>query len=255
MQTSYSIDQGTATAGLLGDLNPMVKRTFNNPADIILFGHAVAKVAADDNGAKKPAASNDVILGVAIRSESKETDSYPADDAVAVLSEGDIWVPVEEAVSPGDGVFIRYLAVEQEQTITLDADLVTANVISIDVNGTTISHTFATDHDTSMAAWAVKLAAHPDIETATLEGGDNREVTIVAASPDADVLLENESITGGASQAGIVVAETVASIPNADRGKFRNDDGGTTALDFSTRGEWIIGGVAGGLALLHLNHL
>lgn len=249
-QTAYQINQDNAVAGLIGDMNPRTVDTKDNPTDVILFGHGVARVSADEGAIQKPALVGDVIVGVAVFTQNESGD-YEALSAVPVLTQGRIYVPVEEAVTEGDGVFVRYAAVKQVQTFVLDADLVTSNVITVDVNGTTINHTFATTHDASMTAFAVKIQAHPDVLTAA---SATRTITITADSPDLDVTLTNEGITGGASQAGIVITETVASIPNSDRGKFRTDTGGTTAAEI-TRAQWVRGAAAGELALLNLNQL
>ena len=231
-QTQYSINQPVAKPGLVQGQNESKVDSHNNPVDEILFGHFVAKVASDDDGVKKPAAIGDFIAGVAVADLAQPDGKFDAKSAVPVLKKGDIWVPAEEAVAFGETPHIRYAGKGQVQTFVLDADLITGNVISVDVNGSTITHTFATDHLTSMTAFAVKIEAHADVEDATVGGSGNRTITITSVI-DKTVLLENEGITGGASQAGIVITETVAAITTDDLGKLRNDTDSTTALDAS----------------------
>ena len=258
-QTSYDINSADAKAGLVEGLNPSTIRSFNNPSDVVLFGHFVAKVSADDDGVQKPAVIGADIKGVAVQDLAQPDGQFDANSAVPVLSRGEIWVPAEEAVAYGDTPHIRYSGKAQVQTFVLDAVLVTSNVITVDVNGTTISHTFATDNDTSMAAFAVKIAAHPDVATAVTSGSPIDTITITADSPDTDVALTNEGITGGASQAGITITETVASVPNSSRGKLRNDTDSTTALDASAYVKILryvaVSGLTGatGLALVSVN--
>jgi len=236
MQTEApKINMDKARAGLPYDLNPMTVDSFNNPDDIILPGLAVARKAADDDGVKKPASGSDDIIGVALLNRSLvDNDQHAAKSVLSVMRKGRIWVVVEEAVAIGDDVYVRHTGKAQIQTFTTDADLITGNTIAVDVNGTTISQAFDTNNDTTMAAFAVKIAAHPDVASAVVSGSPNRVITITADSVDTDVTLANEAVTGGASQAGIVIAETQASIPNADRGKFRNDADSATAVQKTT---------------------
>ncbi len=116
-----------------------------------------------------------------------------------------------------DGVLnFHFVAVAQVQTLTIDAALIALNVIEVDVDGINISETFATNSNTTLAAFAVKLAAEPGITTAVVTdagGGtdDDREIVITAAVAGTAVVLENENVTLGASQAGIVQAVTTGN--------------------------------------------
>ncbi|OHD25173.1 MAG: hypothetical protein A2Y38_06665 [Spirochaetes bacterium GWB1_59_5] len=84
--------------------------------DEIPFGRAVAKVTGDDNGVELPDSGAAVLLGVAVRDISVEEgdataeNAFAADSAVGVLRRGQIWVQVEEAVTPDDAVFVRHTA-------------------------------------------------------------------------------------------------------------------------------------------------
>lgn len=115
-QTSYSMSQDTAVAGQIASAAgaPVTILTYNNPADVIKFGHAVGKVTADENGVKQPV-SGSAILGVAVRDQNLPYDSdaensYPIKSDVAVMRRGQIYVYCEEAVTPDDSVFVRFLA-------------------------------------------------------------------------------------------------------------------------------------------------
>ena len=124
-----------------------------------------------------------------------------------------------------------------------------AHGLTVDVDGVTVSHTFATDHDTSMTAFAVKIAAEAGVNTAV---SATRTITITAASRETDVALTNEGITGGASQAGIVITETIASISDNDRGKFRNDGDSSTCAQI-TGARFVGSAAAGEVVALDLN--
>lgn len=250
MQTSYNNNQPVAAAGVREGLNPDVIRSYNNPSDVIPFGQFVAKHASANDAVMLPAASGNLIKGVTIKDVTQVGLSFPLKSSVSVLSQGRIWVPSEEALTTASDVFIRYAGKAQQQTITLDADLVASNAIAVTVNGTEITYTFAADHDASMAAFAALIAAHPAVNTATLEGGDNRVITVTSASVDADVTLTDAAVTLGAGQAGIVVAETVESVANASRGKVRSDADSSSALDASAYAKVLDYNAASGLALI-----
>lgn len=235
MQTSYGIDQPQAVAGLLSNLNPHRTATFSNPIDKAYFGQFVAREGAAT--CKHPAASSDVILGVVVRALASE--GAPADDdglaaksAVGVLHDGEIWVKTEEAIAVGDTPYIVYSGKKQVQTFVLDGDLVTSNVISVEVNGTLVTHTFASDHNASIAAFAAKIALVNGVSSAVAGGSGNRTVTITSDF-DTDIALTEEDIEGGSSQAAITITETVAALPTTNRGQLRNDGDSSRALDAS----------------------
>src|SRR3990172_3915806 len=117
-QTAYDLEQPVAVNGLLADASGMPKttNTYNNPAVEIPFGRAVAKIATDDNGVRLPTGGGDLLVGVAVRDYSVEQgdataeNAYAIQSAVGVLRRGQIWVQVEEAVTPDDAVFVRHTA-------------------------------------------------------------------------------------------------------------------------------------------------
>lgn len=116
-QTSYAMDQDVAVAGLPYSASgqPSVTLTYNNPVDVIKFGRAVAKVSADENGVEKPDSGSAVIVGVAVLDSSLQYDStnenaYAADSEVCVMARGQIYVYVEEDVTPDSDVYVRHTA-------------------------------------------------------------------------------------------------------------------------------------------------
>lgn len=112
-----------------------------------------------------------------------------------------------------------YLTVGKKQvsTLTLDAALITGNTISAKINGgTAITQVFDTDSDTTLAAFAVKLAAHAVIDTAVVTevggGTDNdRVITLTALAVGVAFTVTEAAVTGGASQAGVVAATTTVA--------------------------------------------
>lgn len=108
-------------------------------------------------------------------------------------------------------------------TLTLDAALVTSNLISIDLNGTTYTETFASSSDETWEALRVQLDADPDVDTAviTVEGGnqtgsDDRVMTLtsgngLSATGAVTILVDAISITLGASQPGLVFATSTTA--------------------------------------------
>lgn len=116
-QTSYGMSQDVAVAGLPASASGAAVniQTYNNPVDIVRFGHAVAKVTGDENGIEQPDGSGSVIVGVVVRDQSLEYDAdaenqHAADSDVAVMRRGQIYVYCEEAVTPDSAVYVRYTA-------------------------------------------------------------------------------------------------------------------------------------------------
>lgn len=116
-QTSYAMDQESNVAGDLAysNIDQCTILTYKNPVDQIKFGRAVAKVSADENGVEKPDSGSSVIVGVSLRDLTIEYDSsnenlYPALSDVSVMRRGQVYVYVEEDVTPDDAVFVRHTA-------------------------------------------------------------------------------------------------------------------------------------------------
>lgn len=113
-QTSYSVDQAAAVAGLLGDSG--YHDVLSGIASVAMgFGLAVLKGSGDADLAL-PGASGDVakVKGVTVHQHMEQSlagvAQYAQKSAVSVLHKGRIWVQVEESVVPGDAVFVRYAA-------------------------------------------------------------------------------------------------------------------------------------------------
>jgi hypothetical protein len=107
-QLSYSVNQGIGASGQIAFPSPSTTLTWNNPTDEVPYGRMLAKVAGDDNGAKLPTADSDVMVGVAVLEQNRADDHYPAKSAMAVLKRGQIYVEVEEDVTPDNDVFVRF---------------------------------------------------------------------------------------------------------------------------------------------------
>jgi hypothetical protein len=252
VQTSYPLDLSEGLAGQQFDMNPQTIVSMNNPAVAIYHGRAVEKITGDEDGIKLPDNGSANLWGVAVKDPTNEEDYYEALEAVAVMTQGRIYVPVEEAVTPDDSVYVRYDGKYQVQTFVLDADLVAGNTIAVDVDGNTVSYVYAASHLASMQAFAALLAAQPGINTAVVGGAGNRTITITGSSMEADVALTNASITGGATQAGITITETVDRISVTERGKFRTDADSTTAMAWAAA-RYVKGASAGAYAVLEIN--
>ena len=95
-------------------------------------------------------------------------------------------------------------------TITLDADLVTANVITttLTIDGVAqaaVATTFITDHDTTMTAHGDALeAAFSGLVVTYTDVTDNRQFTLTHKG--VNMSLVASVVTAGGSQAGIVIA-------------------------------------------------
>ncbi len=251
-QLSYSLSVREGKAGLIAYAGngPKTIGTLNNPVDEIPFGRAVAKVSGADGQCELPDGSGADILGVAVIDSATENTSYVALSAVGYMSKGEIYVEVEEAVTGDDDVYVRHSGRFQVQTIVFSADIITGNTISVDIDGVTITQAFDTNNATTVAALAAKIQLEPGVSTAASNGTDT--ITVTSAVKGTDVVIDEEGITGGASQATITIAETVVGVADADRGLFRNDADSSTAIQI-TNARWIQGAAAGGFAILSIN--
>lgn len=78
----------------------------------VKFGRALVK-GTNDNDARVPAANTDKFIGIAahsVEASSLKNEAYADGDVLAMAERGTFQVYVEEAVSPGDPVRIRYVA-------------------------------------------------------------------------------------------------------------------------------------------------
>lgn len=137
---------------------------------------------------------------------SSGSDTYKA--AAAIFNQN----PRVELVKIGaEGTRVQHI-----QTLTFNADIVTGNTITMTVDGTVIAQAFNTDHLTTMNALATQISAITKVATATVGGAGNRVITIPAQFNGVPVSVSVAVVTGGASQATSVVAETQANVGVAD---------------------------------------
>lgn len=105
------------------------------------------------------------------------------------------------------GNHTKWPGIKQEHTIVFDADLITANSIDGDIDGVAITTVpFNTDNATTLDDLVTELELNAKVFSAVSNGTDTVTVTTV----EYDTLtLTSFLVTGGATQAGIVVTETV----------------------------------------------
>ena len=118
-QTSYSLTQAIGREGQLADAGDNDVYSFVNPAVALPFGK-LAVANGTDGQVKLPTAADDIttaklIAGVVLASQNMESDGsaladYPVGSVVPCLRKGRVIVQVEEAVTNGSDVFVRYAA-------------------------------------------------------------------------------------------------------------------------------------------------
>lgn len=104
VQTTYASNIPAAQAGLVGTESEQTIDTMISESAAIGFGKACGQ-GANANGVTLGGAT---YRGVAVRDATllhDTPDQYELADAVAVISEGDIWVPVGEPVTVGAAAF------------------------------------------------------------------------------------------------------------------------------------------------------
>lgn len=126
-QTTYETEPAAAIAGQLaqGFLDADVRSMYNAEASAkVMFGRAVKWGSTTDaKAAKLPAAESDKIVGIVCHSHAYENDptygeldptagtgGVRAGGKLAVLRRGTIWVIAEDAVVPGDRLWVRAVA-------------------------------------------------------------------------------------------------------------------------------------------------
>lgn len=112
-------------------------------------------------------------------------------------------VPVGRGVSKviGKDDQVR-LPASNSGKLVFAGDLVTSNVVDMDINGVAItSVTFATDHATTMVALAVEIASNADVATAVVDPTDTTSRTIIVTGVDNTVIaITGIAVTAGATQ-------------------------------------------------------
>lgn len=134
------------------------------------------------------------LLGQIINSAYKHTEGKVVKGAV----------PVGRGVTKvvGKDNQVRLPAANQG-SLVFSADIVTGNVINLNINGVAITPvTFATDHDTTIAALAVEIASNADVATAVVSAADTDSRTIIITGVDDTVIaITGIAVTSGATQA------------------------------------------------------
>jgi uncharacterized phage protein gp47/JayE len=102
-------------------------------------------------------------------------------------------------------VFENQTMVQEEIDIVFSAPLVAGNDITITLNSTVLpTITFATSSVATMGQLALLLAAQPEVSTCTV-GGASNNILEINMNVFQSVIINDVSITGGASQADTVV--------------------------------------------------
>lgn len=239
-QTSYEFNQAIGVEGGRADMRnaEVISRLAEGS---VPFGRVVVLGSDKDEQCKLPNVAGDVTdakkpLGVSQHTHSVESVNngeaagYLATKAVNVVKEGSVFMSVEDAMTAESDVYVRTAAVKQVQTITWDADFITANLVDGKVGGVSITQVpFNTDQATTLGDVATQIAAaNADVDSATATGA--REITVTARF-DKKTDLTDFDVTAGASQAVDTVVETVEARFNSDKGKIRSDaDGGNASL-------------------------
>lgn len=119
VQTSYAQSMTAAFAGMLADngANDCIAMTNDEASAEIAFGRAVMFGSTTNaNSAKLPTSENAVIAGIVVHSHSYAqttelgTTGVKVGGVLNVLRKGRIWVTVEDAVVPGDRLWVRGVA-------------------------------------------------------------------------------------------------------------------------------------------------
>ena len=118
VQTSYAQSMTAAFAGMLADgsANDCIAMRNDEASASIAFGRAVKfGSATDGTSAKLPSAETSVIAGIVVHSHSYASNELDATGVIVggvlnVLRKGRVWVTVEDAVVPGDRLWVRGVA-------------------------------------------------------------------------------------------------------------------------------------------------
>lgn len=89
-------------------------------------------------------------------------------------------------------------------SLVFDADIVTDNVVDLDVNGDSITSVpFNSTHALTMADLITQIELHADVGSAILDPADGTDRTLIVTAVDGeDIVLTNIVVTLGGSQAG-----------------------------------------------------
>ena len=116
-QLDYNVEMRASLNGLEADSAGAYKKKDTYIAsEEIPFGAGVVLDVSGQGLCMLPDADDNQFLGVALLDPtgpegSASVDSaYPVEAAVCVMKQGDVWVRVEDTVTPGDPVFVRFTA-------------------------------------------------------------------------------------------------------------------------------------------------
>lgn len=119
----------------------------------------------------------------------------------------------QEAIAFGKAIFGHtdvenkvYGAHFDRSTITLDADLVASNVLTLTVNGTAVAVTYGSSHAASMTAMIAALNVKAELVALGISaaaGSSNRIIVLTGKGLD---ITTTGAVTLGSSQAGVAVA-------------------------------------------------
>lgn len=120
-QTDYAVNQGIGFAGMLADVSfKRVASGLNKHTSPLPFGIAVKRGAAE--GEFLPLSANtDRVEGIVLHSHDYDQrdlvgeQGVPVGSPMSVLTEGVVYVKVEDAVTAGGSVFARAVATAVQQ--------------------------------------------------------------------------------------------------------------------------------------------
>jgi hypothetical protein len=104
-QTAYSQNQAEAFVGMKADAQFDFVASFIAQADVN-FGEPLTRGTSAEFNCKKISALTDKFLGVALHTQAQTAGKFVSMDAVPVLRQGAVWVPVAMAVTAGDPAYV-----------------------------------------------------------------------------------------------------------------------------------------------------
>jgi hypothetical protein len=200
-----------------------IATAFGTALGTIGAGGSATVVGSNAISLRRPTGKAITVTGVAVTGGASQTTGTVTLPVGALDTQARLFeVFAENPGLWGDdvGTKITNVDVGQKQRfrLTSSGPLVTGNTISCTVNGRVITQAFATDSDTTMAAFATALQADVDIETAEVEAvsgalDNDRSIVIVAATAAPTALaIPTCSVTGGASQPAFLIQETLKGV-------------------------------------------
>lgn len=99
------------------------------------------------------------------------------------------------------------------KTWTNSAALVASNTITWTINGRSYSQAFSSDNDTTLAAISTQIGTDPDVQSSVVtDAGSNDRVITITSKGGLSLNIPTPSVTGGASQATVTIAQTQAPV-------------------------------------------